>query len=92
MSNVASRVGFAEVNTLVLGQQPDVAPQLPVAKRGYSNEAEGTKTQATQEPRHTVVPFVVGNACAKKGARYPDEGERNQAHSNHHQAVVATQR
>ena len=89
LGNVASRFGFAEVNTLVFSHQPDVAPQFAITESGYSHQAKGAQKQATAEPRNAVVPFVCGDGPAKDGARYPEKGKRNHRQPNHHQSVTA---
>ena len=92
LGNVASRLGFAEVNTLVLSHQADVAPQFAVTESGYSHQAKGAQKQATKEPSHTAMSFVVSNDSGKEGARYPEKGKRNHRQPKHHQSVVATKR
>ena len=87
LGDVASRFGFAEVNTLALCCEPDVTPQLPVTKSRYSQQADRTKQQATPEPSDAAMAFVLGNGSAKNGARYPEKKQRDQ--KAHHQSVTA---
>ena len=79
-------------HTLVFSHQADVAPQFAVTESGYSHQAKGAQKQATKEPSHTAMSFVVSNDSGKEGARYPEKGKRNHRQPKHHQSVVATQR
>ena len=63
LSNVSSGFGFAHVNALVFCCEPDITPQLLVTKTSSSNQCNGAKQKATEEPSRPVVAFIGSDLC-----------------------------
>ena len=66
LGDLIGRFGFAEVNTLALGCEPDVTPQLLVPQTSCSNQCYGAEQKATEEPRRPVMALVSSNVAGKK--------------------------
>ena len=60
---IAEGFGFAHVNALVFCCEPDITPQLLVTKTSSSNQCNGAKQKATEEPSRPVVAFIGSDLC-----------------------------